>query len=294
MQKEYVNTIDKYETGVRLEKLYSVTDFFCKLLDAAKDSKLSSLSALLSSAEESLPVIKFLLKFLSKIIIPQDKNEQCFLVCSLAYRHAFSSTVKSNPDILMNVSEEKIKQTAEKLQNLINYTKDRPAELTSKIILKEFADYQSWLFTHCPLYMEKDFALKDIYVQPKCIIKSQNQRKFSDVLKDNILKYLGDDKFNAFISINGSAGAGKSSFTLSLCSELTKMDLIPIRIPFKQIKFDTGKRYFSDTEIYSILEKAISFRNETRYGEYPKIFSATEIFLTKELRLEKHTFRLMY
>ena len=117
MQKEYVNTIDKYETGVRLEKLYSVTDFFCKLLDAAKDSKLSSLSALLSSAEESLPVIKFLLKFLSKIIIPQDKNEQCFLVCSLAYRHAFSSTVKSNPDILMNVSEEKIKQIQEQLRN---------------------------------------------------------------------------------------------------------------------------------------------------------------------------------
>lgn len=366
MQKEYVNTIDKYETGVRLEKLYSVTDFFCKLLDAAKDSKLSSLSALLSSAEESLPVIKFLLKFLSKIIIPQDKNEQCFLVCSLAYRHAFSSTVKSNPDILMNVSEEKIKQiqeqlrnykwhdiqadtfslstvlstsfvkeadeilislfknlgvkeqdtvkflnnmhiyflralteiftekqTAEKFQNLINYTKDRPAELTSKIILKEFADYQSWLFTHCPLYMEKDFALKDIYVQPKCIIKSQNQRKFSDVLKDNILKYLGDDKFNAFISINGSAGAGKSSFTLSLCSELTKMDLIPIRIPFKQIKFDTGKRYFSDTEIYSILEKAISFRNETRYGEFhPQV--PKNLFCDGDIFNERIAFRKTY
>ena len=155
--------------------------------------------------------------------------------------------------------------TGDKFKPLLAYLKNRPAELKSKLILKEFAEYSSWLYKSAPLYGDKPFALADIYVKPS--FYNPAELRYLD-LEEKILQLIFDEKFNNFISINGTAGSGKSSFTLRLTSKLCERGLIPVRINFKEIDFDTSKIHFEKEDIYKALGDAVSFKNELRYGSF--------------------------
>lgn len=157
--------------------------------------------------------------------------------------------------------------------NFIESIKNKKDEEKARILLKEHADYQKWLFKEKPLFEEKDFSLSDIYVRMKCSNINSSSALEKDIdLGRKVFSYIENDEFNQPIIIEGTAGSGKSSFTLWLCTELINRGYRPIRIPFKLIEFDPNKKFFDDEDIYKILAKTINFKDIERYGkDWPQV-----------------------
>lgn len=149
----------------------------------------------------------------------------------------------------------------------------------AQMALKEYGYYQKWLFDEKKLFDEKDFSLNDVYVNSDCFdltkdyyLNYDSYRNVKPDLGNKVLSYITNPNFNAPIIIEGTAGSGKSSFTLKLCKDLIEHGLRPIRIPFKCIDFDAEKTYFDEQDIYKILERTINFRDEERYGQnWPQV-----------------------
>lgn len=157
--------------------------------------------------------------------------------------------------------------------DFIESIKNKKDEEKARILLKEHADYQKWLFEEKPLFEEKEFSLNDIYVQMKCNnINPSSSIEWDADLGHKVFSYIENDEFNQPIIIEGTAGSGKSSFTLWLCAELIERGYRPIRIPFKLIEFDPNKKFFDDEDIYKILAKTINFKDAERYGkDWPQV-----------------------
>jgi len=129
--------------------------------------------------------------------------------------------------------------------------------------LADHAEYQRWLFEEQPVFGQEPFALTDIYVDTECGSLSwgairdgmepgpedpPGQRKrvdpFSEEfgsrqpLSQTVLELLGNPKLKDAVVIQGVAGAGKSAFTLWLCSELVRQGLRPIRVLLRDLRLE--------------------------------------------------------
>ena len=135
--------------------------------------------------------------------------------------------------------------------------------------LEDHKQYQWWLFNEAPVFGQEPFALTHIYADIHCgVLKwsdirgperkrrekqsedntanTKPRNPFSEVesqrvdLLDMVLNYIADDDFNEPIVIQGVAGAGKSSFTLRLTSELIDAGFSPIRVQLRDLDVDRG------------------------------------------------------
>ncbi len=131
--------------------------------------------------------------------------------------------------------------------------------------------YQSWLFDEAPVFRQEPFALAHIYLDTQCGVLQWQQIKaidkglgsrqrysgfldeeteqkllnpFSEAdsprvnLLDTVKQFIGEPNFNEPIIVQGIAGAGKSSFTLRLVSELLDEGLIPIRVLLRDLNLN--------------------------------------------------------
>lgn len=151
--------------------------------------------------------------------------------------------------------------------------------------LKEHHRYQRRLFEEAPVLGKSPFALQDIYIDMHCghlkwkeinhagqsllsglseaDAEAKVKNPFSErdserqSLLSTVLDLIGDTQLTEPIIIQGSAGSGKSSFTLKLCVELQRLGLYPILIRFKDIRFDLPN-------VADALPKAVRFSSQTR------------------------------
>jgi hypothetical protein len=132
-------------------------------------------------------------------------------------------------------------------------------------------EYQLWRFNKAPVLGNRgersegelkgiQCSLKDIYVPLDCgllewgeILKMQKvdnrigrrETPFDESaggrapILDQVLQLLGNRNFRDAIVVQGIAGAGKSGFTLSLCVELRRLGLRPIRIRMRDLALDS-------------------------------------------------------
>ncbi len=129
-------------------------------------------------------------------------------------------------------------------------------EQRSYAALTRHADYQAEIYERKPVLGQEPFALAHVYADTDCVSMEwqeiREQRKESqsfDIfdesvgkrkpLLDTVLTLLEKDKFDEAIVIQGVAGSGKSSFTLRLCAELSRLGFQPIRIELKHLDTTT-------------------------------------------------------
>ncbi len=141
----------------------------------------------------------------------------------------------------------------------------------TQTVLNRHLLYQSWLFHEAPVFRQEPFALAHIYLDTECGVLQWQQIKGADKvlnyrqkysgslneeveqkllnpfsesdsprvnLLDTVKDYIGDPDFNEPIIIQGIAGAGKSSFTLRLVSELSEEGFTPIRVLLRNLNLN--------------------------------------------------------
>ncbi len=196
---------------------------------------------------------------------------------------------RKNLDLLL--SDKKTKDKFEPFKIWIELDGGRQSALQA---LQIHAKYQRDQFESEPLFNREPYALKHIYVKTECgkllwreISGTRGNRRenvrsmpgveqyetteridpFSENhggrhdLLDTVMDYLLNPKFNEPIVIQGVAGAGKSSFTLRLCSELWAKGFQPIRIRLKRLRL-------SDS-LYDAMNRAIELANEDKVTDLP-------------------------
>jgi hypothetical protein len=125
--------------------------------------------------------------------------------------------------------------------------------------LFQHSEYQRWLFEEAPVFSKEPFALAHVYVDTECgdltwreiqngTDEEGNAKKALDPFSEEnggrvlvlqrVKELLGDPKFKDAIIVQGVAGAGKSTFTLRLCSDLLKEGLRPIRVRLRDLRMD--------------------------------------------------------
>ncbi len=166
---------------------------------------------------------------------------------------------------------------------------------------KDHFEYLRYLFEDKPVFGEEKFSLSDIYVDTDCgvidcealyktgtgaVIKTSSKTDEENLpedpfnekcggrfpLVDTVISLIGDKDFREAIVIQGSAGSGKSAFTLRLAVELLRQGLYPIRIRFRDLMLQF-------VNIEDVLPEAIRFWDvDERLGELPKA-RPDELFL---------------
>lgn len=132
------------------------------------------------------------------------------------------------------------------------------------------AEFQREQFNERPLFNIEPFALKDIYIDTECGVCAWEQikaglRPFDEAsggridLLASVMQRITDEKFEEAIVIQGSAGAGKSSFTLRLAVRLLEEGFIPIRIQLKRLSFRDS--------LIEAIEKALEFEVDGQQTE---------------------------
>jgi hypothetical protein len=131
----------------------------------------------------------------------------------------------------------------------------------SAAALRRHADYVSWLFNRAPVMQTEPYALSDVYLPAECsklthgVLKKgtpgeaapnpfeegQNNGGRHPLL-ETVMEYIADPKFREPIVIQGSAGSGKSTFTLRLSDHLRNEGLRPIRIRLRDVVL--GKEFY--------------------------------------------------
>lgn len=157
--------------------------------------------------------------------------------------------------------------------------------------LSDHADYQRWLFEEDAVFKIEPYSLSDIYVNTRCGSLTQGDIKtgknpFSDgdtqAMVDTVLELIGDPGFEDAIVIQGAAGAGKSSLTLKLCSELSKTGLRPIRVRLSDVR--------SDLHISDALPDAVHFGDEN-FSTSSSQSAPDDLFLGGSIFKERVPFR---
>lgn len=152
------------------------------------------------------------------------------------------------------------KKTAEKFAPFKDWMELDVGRRAALAALQIHAKYQRDQYESEPLFRREPYALKNIYIETECgrltwreICGKRGARRnelpdlhsrldpFSENhggrhnLLTTVMNYLVDLDFKEPIVIQGVAGAGKSSFTLRLCSELWAKGFQPIRIRLKRL-----------------------------------------------------------
>lgn len=132
------------------------------------------------------------------------------------------------------------------------------------MFLRRHLDYQLWRFTRAPaLGQDGALALRappaEIFIPLDCgVLRWKEIRRASHMgpaegrrrspfdedfggrrpLLDTVIDLIRDPKFEEAIVVQGTAGAGKSAFTLELCQALREMALRPIRVRIRDLSLD--------------------------------------------------------
>ncbi len=179
------------------------------------------------------------------------------------------------------------KKTATKFEPFKEWMEVDGGRNASFRALQIHAKYQRDQYEKEPLFKREPYALKHIYVETECgkllweEIRgeadksrgnapteredrcdpfSENYGGRHDLLK-TVMAYITDPTFNEPIVVQGVAGAGKSSFTLRLCSDLWQKGFQPIRIRLKRLRLGDS--------LIDALNKAIELADEERVSELP-------------------------
>jgi hypothetical protein len=150
------------------------------------------------------------------------------------------------PSLMLILTEQKF----EPFERYINLGGTRYAEIERRLLLH--AGYQKWLFENSAVLGVLPFALSQVYVPADCGILEWEQIKEdlenpfdekhggrSNMLHE-VLQIVKSPEYKDPILIQGSAGSGKSSFTLKLFDELIKDGFQPIRIRIRDIDFESN------------------------------------------------------
>ncbi|HRI67275.1 MAG TPA: pentapeptide repeat-containing protein, partial [Polyangium sp.] len=163
------------------------------------------------------------------------------------------------PELKALLTHEK---TAAKFASFKAFVESGTEERQTLVALRLHAKYQIAQYESEPLFKSEPYALKDIYVEtecgkltwtetrptgdnarpdrdtsirPACDPFSENHGGRHDLLS-TVMAYIKDEKFREAIVVQGTAGAGKSSFTLRLCAQLWEEGFHPLRIRFKRLQ----------------------------------------------------------
>ncbi len=147
-------------------------------------------------------------------------------------------------------------------------------ENTLRQALLEHADSQRWLFEERPVLDSERFSLSQVYVEPTCTLlrweeirrKEDRQDPFSDKLErhnllDTVVDTLSNRSYRDILFIQGSAGSGKSTFTLRLCAALVKAGLTPIRVELKHLDARL------DVPVEDALVRALEINSSSRFPD---------------------------
>jgi len=114
--------------------------------------------------------------------------------------------------------------------------------------LRNHEEYQRRLFDEKRLFNTEPYALQHVYIDTDCSRLTWGAiRDGSDPfdlklprqpLLETVLNLITDRDLDDAIVIQGAAGAGKSSFTLKLCKELSARGFHPIRIRLRDVPLD--------------------------------------------------------
>ena len=175
--------------------------------------------------------------------------------------------------------------------------------------LEQHARHQRWLYEDRPVLDSEPFALRHIYVdldcgdlpwgeiedsgrdgemprgtvggpharQGKALDPFLEQHGGRQPLLGRVLHWLEDPDYDEAIVIQGSAGSGKTSFTVRLCTELEARALRPIRIELKNLATHSGK------DLREALPEAVELddlrrTSNTRLRFGPGLFRNNRIF----------------
>jgi hypothetical protein len=127
-------------------------------------------------------------------------------------------------------------------------------ESQSYAALLEHAQYVRRLFEEDRVFGKEDFSLAEVYTETECgkllwnqITGAQGGVRFDPFseasaprldITEAVLGLIGDPSFRDAIIIQGSAGAGKSSFCLKLSTRLLDCGLRPIYIRLRDVRLD--------------------------------------------------------
>ncbi|HZF37760.1 MAG TPA: pentapeptide repeat-containing protein, partial [Blastocatellia bacterium] len=171
--------------------------------------------------------------------------------------------------------------------------------------LQIHAKYQRDQYLSEPLFKREPYALQHIYVNTECgklkwgeIRGPRDARRGEDFMRpaqrcdpfsenhggrhnllDTAMGFITDRNFKEPIVIQGVAGAGKSSFTLRLCSELWAKGFQPLRIRLKRLRLSSS--------LIDALNEAVELTDEDRLADLP-------IARPKDLLLGGEIFRTPY
>jgi hypothetical protein len=153
--------------------------------------------------------------------------------------------------LLMNSGE-----NSEKYAPLRNWLGTDAKEALIREALRRHVQYVRWLFEEAPLLEEEPYALKHIYMDTGCGLLTRSQLQEKDEsgrpkrdpfkrdeenggvrsLLETVLGYIRNPEFNDAIVIQGSAGAGKSSFTKHLAATLAIDGLVPLLVRLRDAR----------------------------------------------------------
>jgi hypothetical protein len=187
--------------------------------------------------------------------------------------------------------------TKDKFSPFTEYLKLGGAEeKRARMMLAQHANYQRWLFEQAPVLKISPFALKHIYIDTDCKkttwgelnktnLSPQDKAKFLDDSSDDrqpllksVIDLIKSPVLSDAIIIQGTAGSGKSSFTLKLYNELLKRRLHPIRIRIGDLSFS------SNTHIEDELPRAVKFGDENFLSAFN---TSEDLFLNGSIFSEK-------
>jgi len=164
-------------------------------------------------------------------------------------------------------------KSKEKFEPLFRWL-DLPSDgRVSTAALRRHSEYVSWVFSDAPVLQCEAYALADICLDADCgrLTFAQlrkvrpgnpqpNAFEEGDLnggrhpLLETVMEHVANPSFREAIVIQGSAGCGKSTFTLRLADHLRREGLRPIRIRLRDVVLGT--------EFYSQLGQAIPFEDD--------------------------------
>jgi uncharacterized protein YjbI with pentapeptide repeats len=145
-------------------------------------------------------------------------------------------------------------------------------EVPTYAFLRRHLDYQLWRFTKAPALgkggaLTLNAPLSQIFTPLDCgvlrwgeirresrITSAEGRRRspFDEgfggrrPLLETVIDLVGDPSFREAIVVQGTAGAGKSAFTLQLCQALRDKSLRPIRVRMRDLSLDQGVTLMDD------------------------------------------------
>jgi hypothetical protein len=179
-------------------------------------------------------------------------------------------------------------KSKEKFDPLFRWLELPPDGRLSRAALRRHAEYVSWVFTNAPVLQCEAYALAHICIEAECSKLTHGELRKEPTsnrkrpnpfeegienggrypLLETVMEHIADPTFREAIVIQGSAGCGKSTFTLRLADHLRGEGLRPIRIRLRDVVL--GK------EFYSQLGEALSYEDDYYLRFHDRFAPGTE------------------